>query len=104
METQIGYIRFGKILYFEYYELPQPRINEYSRKRGWITNYEYEQKMKKYKASRREAEISNIYFKVKSKTAIVIEKLEDRYPIEIENNQACKAEVENNKAMIIKIT
>jgi len=96
--TQLRHIEIedDKVI-FVYYEREEPKREDFHTERSYRDELEY------YEASKRSVEVENINWKIKSETAIVIEKLEDRYPIEIKHNQPCEAEIENRIALIIKI-
>ena len=96
-----GHIRLidGKVK-FEYCELEKPDSYTYERARDFNFDCSYYQnEIKEYEASRKLVEVSNYWREFNRTTGMIVNKVIEL----IENNQPCKAEV-NDKATIIELT
>lgn len=95
-------LRDGKVV-FVYYESPEPKklINTTS----FIAARRYVLALRKYLASKREVEVSNVFWEFVSRKWRF--DIEDFYPMYekkyVKHNQPCEAEVTDNKATIVKI-
>jgi len=91
-----GHIRIRDKVYFEYYELEKPMKKDHLIMYDGIS---FSELMKEYEASKRSVEVSNFWREFSKVILMIInDKTED-----IINNQPCKAEVKDNKAVIIEL-
>ena len=107
MKTKPGYIRFiGEKIKFEYYELEKPNVDNFRKHFAW-TYAECDESMRKYEASKKLIEVSNVN---KRKNEWYYDNIGIKCPntdwtvskAKVINNQPCKAEV-TDKAKIIEL-
>ena len=103
-----GHIRITDKVYFEYYELDEPNVNDYEYYDGFITE-DYPMAMKAYEASKQLVEVKDINYSPLSQTWILepfdfLDFALDPNQYVVINNQICKASIKNNKATIISLT
>jgi len=111
--TKQGYIELTpNEVIFVYHELPKPDwdILMYSiRESGGEEEPEgkirYERLVEEYEASKREVKIENASKPLYGYANIFVKDKNSSFPktINVGNNRYCKAEIENNKALITKI-
>ena len=94
-----GYIRIKEKIYFEYYELEKPYLTYSDRAKDFI---HYQEAMKEYEASKRLVKVSNVFYGKISEAWLYEQKLYDKYELEVEDGQPCKAEV-NGTATIVEL-
>jgi len=98
-----GHIRITDKVYFEPDGLPKPTGKEY-RSSAW-----YNQDMERYEASKQLIEVENVVPHLmprlnEQKVDVYYDVIFSDYNFEqIKNNQPCKAEINNNKATILKL-
>ena len=87
---------------FEYYELEKPDKKTYNKAK--LYNFE-NLIIQKYEASKQLIEVNNVTWKRKGIKWIKTQQDSNHYAFEkYTNGQSCEAEVENNVAVIIKIS
>ena len=104
-----GHIRIfiDKKICFEYYELEKPEFPLTNKDKEYLSFQmallNHEGNMKEYEASKRLVEVVNITMNYDEDDNMIEEGWVEDIEEFVKNNQQCKAEIKDNKAIIIKL-
>ena len=104
-----GHIRITDRVYFEYYDLEKPEHDPVKYSDLGILTFKLRKAWEEYEASKQLIEVENVVPHLmprlnEQKVDVYYDVIFSDYNFEqIKNNQPCKAEINNNKATILKL-
>ena len=102
MKTGKIVIGIDQKVYFEYYELEKPNLDDYKNVSFLPASYLYFKAIEKYEASKQLIEVDNVLYQYKEKHKVyyIIIDINKYFPVY--HNTSCKAEVEDT-AIIVEL-